>query len=157
FSLPGATPGTAWYVVHWLAHLAMAVTAWAMPKLWATLPHLGRRQVAAALGTVIAFIATPYVFAPERATDWQFDRQAAIDQAAFSAITVTGPSDPIPAATGDHENTYQFMLRIGPRTYINAAGAHRAVDAGPVFVTGRLLQDGVAIAWCTGYISMLAT
>src|SRR5205814_961979 len=45
FALAGARPGTAWYLVHWLAHLAMAGTAWAMPAFWARLPHLrhGRR------------------------------------------------------------------------------------------------------------------
>jgi hypothetical protein len=157
FALPGAAPGTTWYLVHWLAHLAMAVTAWAMPTFWARLPHLGRGRAAAGLATVVALIATPYAFAAERATGWQFDRQAAIDRAAFAALSVTGPADPILATIDGHENTYRYTLHIGPRTYTNAAGASRAVDAGPVHVTGRLLHDGTVIAWCTGYLTALPT
>lgn len=157
FALPGATPGTDWYLVHWLAHLAMAVTAWAMPKLWARLPHLGRGRATAVVATVVALIATPYAFAVDRATGWQFGRQAAIDRAAFAALSVTGPAAPIPAAIGEHENTYRFTLRTGPRTYLNAAGVSRAVDSGPVHVTGRLIHGGVVIAWCTGYLAALPT
>jgi hypothetical protein len=109
------------------------------------------------LATVGALVATPYAFATERATGWQFDRQAAIDRAAFAALSVTGPADPVLAAPGDHETTYRFTLRIGPRTYINAAGASRAVDTGPIHVTGRLTRGAVVVAWCTGYLATLPT
>lgn len=157
FALAGATPGAAWYVVHWLAHLAMAVTAWAMPKMWAALPHLRRGHRLAAVAAVVTLVATPYAFAAGLATDWQFDRQAGIDRAAFAVLSVTGPNAPISTAAGNRENRYRFTLRVGPRTYTNAAGATRAVDAGPVHVTGRLVHAGTVIAWCTGYLAVLPT
>jgi hypothetical protein len=157
FALAGTTPGTAWYVSNWLAHLAMAGTAWAMPSFWARLPHLRRGRRTAVLATVIVLLATPYLFATERATRWQFDQQAAIDRTAFAALSVTGPADPVLMAPGDHETTYLFTLRIGPRTFTNAAGVSRAVDTGPVHVTGRLTHGGAVVAWCTGYLATLPT
>src|SRR5439155_22032198 len=57
FALAGARPGTAWYLVHWLAHLAMAGTAWAMPSFWARLPRLRHGRRAAVLATVGALVA----------------------------------------------------------------------------------------------------
>jgi hypothetical protein len=51
---------------------------------------------------------------------------------------------------------YDFALRFGPRSYNDAAGIARAVDAGPVTVEGRLSADGETVAWCTGYVANLA-
>jgi hypothetical protein len=62
------------------------------------------------------------------------------------------------AAPAPKESHYRFFLRFGPRSYKDYIKATKALDAGPIRVSGRLLRDdGRVLAWCSGYVSMLET
>jgi hypothetical protein len=157
FSLPGARPNATWYVVHWVSHFAMALTAWYMPRLWtSTWPRLGARRAAALIAFVLLF-ASPYGFALARAGLWQFQQQRRIDQAVFSRspllVLHDGPEMTVGAGGAD----YRFTLRFGPRSYTTYAHAAKALDAGPVDVAGRLAHGTQTIAWCSGHVRKLGT
>ncbi|OLB76170.1 MAG: hypothetical protein AUI14_19500 [Actinobacteria bacterium 13_2_20CM_2_71_6] len=155
FALAGATLGPAWYLVHWAAHLAMAVVAWAVPKLWTgAWPRLGRPGRTTVLAVAVAVAAAPYAFAVERAVDWQYPRQHTIDQHAFATLTVTLADGPTRQPTTGTDARYGFTLRLGPRTYTNA-GLTRALDAASVDITATVTANGATVAWCTGHAAAL--
>jgi hypothetical protein len=156
YSLPGARPTLIWYIVHWLAHLAMALVAWSMPGLWErTLPRLRFPARVGVLAAVAVLVVLPYAFAVDRAVQWQFAAQAAVDRAAMTRISIgTQPGPVLVTVTGDQAR-YEFALQVGPRTYRNTNGAQRTVEVGPVQVAGRIMWSGGSVAWCFGHAGSL--
>jgi hypothetical protein len=157
FSLPGAQPSATWYVVHWVSHFAMALTAWLMPRFWAsTWPRRGGRRAAALIAFVL-LVASPYGFALARAALWQFQQQRKIDRAVFSRspLLVLHGGPEMTVGAGDAH--YRLTLRFGPRSYTTYAHAVKALDAGPVDVAGRLADGMRVIAWCSGHVRKLDT
>jgi hypothetical protein len=153
-SMPDAAVGPAWYVTHWLAHVAMAVTAWAAPIFWSrTWPVLERRARVPALAGFVLLLALPYAFAVERAANWQFGEQRRIDLAAFDRVTVQHSGQLAFAGAREGERRYTFELTLDRGLYTNAAGVPRVVDAGPVDVEGQLIAGDTPVAWCTGHVA----
>jgi hypothetical protein len=157
-----------WFFVVWWSHFCMAITAWAVPKTLYSEWFLGRLRTLTAK-TVVAVVIIPIYLAPFafvfwRAETWQFPVQRKIDTAAFdrvrlvldgSAVPVSGPWQ-LPGG-GPNEAHYQFALRFGPRLYKDYIEATKAVDAGPVQVTGHLLRGSQVVAWCASYLPVLET
>lgn len=158
FVLVDWTPPPKWYFVVWWAHFWMAIAAWYVPKFFTQRFNqmLRRGRAATLLGLAIPWLI-PFAFVFWRAGTWQYPYQHQIDQATFSRqnlITLNGA--PTLVANGQ-EAHYQFNLRIGPRPYKDYIRATKALDAGPVKVTGHLLSQGEIVAWCTTYIPEIET
>jgi hypothetical protein len=160
-------PPPKWFFVVWWAHFWMALAAWLMPRLYAgaVWGRLGYATRAVVLPVLVLVYVSPFAFVFWRAGTWQFPLQRAIDQALFdrpnlltmgAGPTLTAAGGPTPTAAGE-EARYKFSLQFGPRTYKDYINATKALDAGPVSVTGHLLRDGGVIAWCSGYVAMLET
>ena len=124
--------------------------AWRMPPFWSTLwPRLSngvRRVTCLGLGCAVV---VPFAFAAYQATAWQFPLQHRIDQATFGRdglVTLGGA----PQVTVDgQEARYVYSMQFGPRLYRTRAGATRALEADHLRVSGRVLQAGPTIAWCS--------
>jgi hypothetical protein len=52
---------------------------------------------------------------------------------------------------------YRFTLRFGPRPYKDYINATKAMDAGPVDVTGSVVHDNEVIGYCSKHVRMLET
>jgi hypothetical protein len=153
------SPPPKWFFVVWWAHFWMAITAWLMPKLrigerWQRLGVPGRAIVLPVLALVYV---SPFAFVFWRATTWQFPFQRAIDQALFNRPNLLTLAAGPTLTAGGEEARYQFQLRFGPRPYRDYINATKALDAGPVSVTGHLLREGGIIAWCAAYVPELET
>lgn len=146
------------YVFAWWAHFWMAITAWYAPRklydpaLWKRLRN--SRAKAAATSVIVLIYALPFAWVYWQAATWQFPTQHAIDQTAFTRAKVALHSSPALIKQGQ-EARYRFILRFGPRSYIDYTGLAKDLDAKPVTVTGHLLQQGEIVAWCSAYIPSL--
>ncbi len=139
-----------------LAHLAMALTAWSMPGLWeGILPRLRFPACAGVLAGAAVLVILPYGFGIDRAVQWQFAAQAAVERAAMAQVTIgTGPG-PVRVTAGGNQARYEFGLQVAHRTYLNTNGLERDVGVGPVQVTGQIISSGRPVAWCYGYAGPL--
>jgi hypothetical protein len=173
FVLVDFQPPPKWFFVVWWAHFWMALAAWYVAKvarqgIWGRLGALAR----ASLLTLAALLYIyPFAFVFTRVETWQFPFQRQLDQATFRSVSlrlagapsaVTRPGVEFAgaksAAPAPKESHYRFFLRFGPRSYKDYIKATKALDAGPIRVSGRLLRDdGRVLAWCSGYVSMLET
>jgi hypothetical protein len=156
YSRVGLPSPPLWHAVMAWGHFWMAVTAWFMPRfhhgLWPRLA-IGARGAAVTAGAVVFLLPTGY--ACWRATAWQFPLAESIDRATFSRPGLLALHDGPALAQVGPEAHYRYSLRFGPRTYRNYFKQARALDAGPVQVTGRLSRDGQVIAWCSTYVPRL--
>jgi hypothetical protein len=166
-------PPAQWFFVVWWAHFWMALAAWYLPKslysprLWERLRSLGARAVVVAVLLPFYFLPVSFVF--WRAHTWQFPTQRAIDTATFEGVQLVVWSQPAAVTGGGgaagggaagsaiDEAAYEFTLRFGPRPYKDYIKATKALDAGPVAVTGRLVRDGHTVAWCAAYVTVIET
>lgn len=156
YALAGDRLTPTWYVVDILAHLAMALTAWSMPGLWErTLPQLRLPARASALAAVAVLVTLPYAFGIDRAVQWQFAAQAAVERAAMTRITIGTEPGQVRVTVGGNQARYEFALQVAHRTYLNTNGVVRAVEVGPVEVAGQIVWSGRPIAWCFGHAGSL--
>jgi hypothetical protein len=101
-------------------------------------------------------VAAPFAFAGYEATVWQFPLQHQIDQATFGRDGLV-TLDSAPQVTVDgQEAHYAYRMQFGPRLYRTWAGATRALEADHLRVSGRVLQAGATIAWCSTDVARLA-
>lgn len=168
-------PPPKWYFLVWWAHFWMALAAWYVPKV---VGRRGPRRMSAlaraALLTIAALLYIyPVAFVFARVATWQFPYQRELDANLFreaqlrlaggvavaesrtlgGARAATAPGGEAPS-----EARYRFTLRFGPRSYKDYIKATKALDAGPVRVSGRLFRpDGTVLAWCSSYTTMLET
>jgi hypothetical protein len=163
FLMVGARPGPAFHTINAWAHAWMGLTAWSMPRFWrGTWPRLARGARVAAVGVLTLVWVMPYAFAFGQATLWQFGQQAVTDRAVFArpGLLALG-GHPALVATGttgtDAEARYQFLLRLGPRSFTDYAKLHRAIGVEDLHVTGRLVHQGATFAWCSANTDQLET
>jgi hypothetical protein len=168
FVLVDFQPPAKWFFVVWWAHFWMALAAWYVPIGLYSPTFWGRFRSGWARTLIIIAIVLIYLFPISfvfwRVATWQFAKQHDIDQAAFNQIQLVLKDQPtltaIEAVAGQpavQEAHYHFTLNFGPRPYRDYINALKALDAGPVSVTGRLLHKGQIIAWCSGFVEMLET
>lgn len=167
FVLVDFQPPPKWFFVVWWAHFWMAIAAWLVPggvsrglALWRRLRSGLARAVALLL--VVVLYAFPFVFVFWRAGTWQFQLQHEIDAATFEQVELVVVDEPALASVNSEgaglpEASYGFSLRFGPRPYLDYINATKAIDAGPVRVTARLVSDGGIVAWCAAYVEELET
>lgn len=170
-------PPPKWFWLAWWAHFWMAIAAWLTPKLyagelWRRLGGLARASLV--VGVLLIYIY-PFSFVFWRVAQWQFPLQRAIDEATFAGVAFRLEDEPTlisagagsgsalatgestAASTVDQNAHYRFTLRFGPRIYQDYIKASKALDAGPVQVTGTLLHGGEFLASCSTYVEMLET
>jgi len=162
FVLVDYQPPFKWYLVIWIAHFAMAIGVWLMPRFWTFWdgPRWGLSKAALA-GILIGLYVFPLSFVWVRAATWQFPLQTAIDQNTFNQVKVVLQDKPMlksvdsASQTGALDAHYTFSLRLGPyKDYINAT---KAMDAGPITITAHLLSGGEIVAWCNSVIPEIET
>ena len=147
-----------WHLNGVFAHLCLAIAAWRMPAFWDSFWHHLSRTARVATGTAVAgVLIAPFVFAAYQATVWQFPLQHAIDQAVFERPALVSLGEAPRVRVDGQEAHYTYSLRFGPRLYRSWAGAIRVLEADDLRVTGRLLQTGVTIAWCSSDAVRLAS
>jgi len=149
YSRVGLASPPYWHAAMAWAHFWMALTLWFIPQfgnvIWPRLKS-GARVAAVGMGALI--LAAPSIFAQYRAATWEFPLEGSIDRAAFSRVQLVVMNDsPLPTTAGT-DTRYFFTLRLGPRGYRNWFKQTRALDSGPVEVTGRVWHDSQVIAWC---------
>lgn len=168
FVLVDFQPPPKWFFVVWWAHLWMAIAAWAVPRTLYSSGFWNRFKSTSAKATAIVLILflyfLPVTFVFWRVATWQFPLQNTIDQRTFEAVELVLSRNPTLNMVGfssgqevAEEASYEFALRFGPRPYIDYINATKALDAGPVRVTGRLTAGEEIIAFCTGYVAKLET
>jgi hypothetical protein len=156
FSRVGLKSPPYWHASMAWAHWWMALTLWFMPVLyarWWPRWRAGKRITAVGVGVLVVLL--PSVFAQWRAVTWQYPREKAIDQAAFThpnLVTIKG--NPALVATSA-DASYRFTLQFGPRDYHNWFKQLRTLDAGSIQVTGRIWHNNQIIAWCNANINQL--
>jgi len=156
YSLAGDKLTPTWYAIDILAHFAMALTAWSMPGLWeGILPRLRFPARAGVLAGAAVLVILPYAFGIDRAVQWQFAAQAAVERAAMAQVTIGTGAGPARVTAGGNQARYEFGLQVAHRTYLNTNGLERDVGVGPVQVTGQIISSGRTVAWCYGYAGPL--
>jgi hypothetical protein len=166
FVLVDFQPPAKWFFVVWWAHFWMAIAAWYVPKslysrkFWDRFS--GRPSKAVLVSIIMGIYLFPVSFVFWRVATWQFPYQHAIDQKAFQQMKVVLQNDPVLTSVHTEgesagEAHYQFSVRLGPRPYKDYIKATKALDAGPVLVTGRLMREGEIIAICREQVDMLET
>jgi hypothetical protein len=156
YSLAGDKLTPTWYAIDILAHFAMALTAWSMPGLWeGILPRLRFPARAGVLAGAAVLVILPYAFGIDRAVQWQFAAQAAVERAAMAQVTIGTEAGPVRVTVGGNQARYEFGLQVAHRTYLNTNGLERDVGVGPVQVTGQIISSGRTVAWCYGYAGPL--
>jgi hypothetical protein len=160
FVLIDFRPGPRWYFVVWWAHFWMGLTAWYVPRLYGR--GFGKRLKSPpvkVLGTILIVLVylSPIGFVFWRAYTWQFPLQRSIDNATFRQVRLVTKQDPVLVSKNPatQEAYYRFVLRFGPRGYIDYINATKAVDAGPVRVTGMIMYGGEQLAYCFRHIPAL--
>jgi hypothetical protein len=161
FLMVGARPGPAFHAINAWAHAWMGLTVWYMPRFWrGTWPRLARGARVAAVGVLTLVWVAPYAFAFGQATLWQFGQQAATDRAVFARpglLALRGDAALVATGSTGTDAHYQFLLRLGPRSFTDYAKLHRAVGVEDLHVTGRLVHQGATIAWCWANSDKLET
>jgi hypothetical protein len=168
FILVDFQPPPKWFFVVWWAHFWMAIAAWAVPKtiysptFWSRFGTRAAKAGVVALIVVLYFVPVGFVFF--RVPTWQFPLQNSIDQANFENVDLTlhkGPTlhalSAIAEQSGVQHARYRFTLRFGPRPYKDYINATKAMDAGPVDVTGSVLHEDEVIGYCSEHVRMLET
>jgi hypothetical protein len=146
------------YFFAWWAHFWMAITAWYVPRklynpaLWSHLRTSSAKAAAASL--IVVLYVFPFAWVYWQAATWQFPTQHLIDQTAFARAKMTLQNGPA-LIQQRQEAHYQFVLRLGSRSYTDYTGLARDLDIGPITVTGHLLRHGTIVAWCSTYIPSL--
>jgi hypothetical protein len=185
FILVDFQPPPKWFFVVWWAHFWLALTAVAVYKLYESGYFRRFTGVARSVGITVLVLVwfVPLLFVVWRVGTWQFPYQWTIDQATFRQAQLEFQGEPLSASTGPitagaatpgveelasaagqppreeaiQEARYQYTLRFGPRSYTDYINATKALDAGPVRVTGTLVRDGEIIASCFAYVEKLET
>ena len=170
FVLVDFKPPQKWFFIAFWAHFWMALAAWYVPRLYAgdLFRRLSVVGKTALVGLVLALYAFPVTFVFLRVATWQFPLQRSIDQTLFDSANLGLTGGPVlvgvdPRSSGGPdgirtgEARYRFTLRFGPRSYKDYIKATKALDAGPIRVTGRLVRDGNVIAWCSRQVQELET
>ena len=166
FVLVDFQPPAKWFFVVWWAHFWMAIAAWYVPKslysrkFWDRFPSPPSKAVVTSIILLIYFFPVSFVF--WRVTTWQFPFQHVIDQGAFDQVRVVLDKEPVLKSVhtkGESagEAHYAFSIRLGPRPYKDYIMATKALDAGPIVVTGRLMRGDEMIAVCRQSVDMLET
>ena len=131
-----------WFAIDIVAHFAMALTAWSMPGLWeGILPRLRFPAQAGVLAGAAVLVILPYGFGIDRAVQWQFAAQAAVERAAMAQVTIGTEAGPVRVTAGGNQARYEFGLQVAHRTYLNTNGLERDVGVGPVQVTGQIISS----------------
>ncbi len=159
FALVGLKINFIWHTIVWWAHLAMAVIAWLMPKFWNKLwPNFNFSARVVTLSLIVIITLFPYLFAYYRAISWQIPKQRSIDQALFSRSNLLKTNGDLKLVRAtDGEAYYQYSLQFGSRTYKTYFNGLKALDAGPIQLTGKLNYNGETLAWCSKNLDKLAT
>jgi multisubunit Na+/H+ antiporter MnhC subunit len=145
-----------WHVVVYWSHIAMAVMAWYVPRFFErTWPRLGSRARSAAVAAIASALVGPYTYAALQARALQWPKQHAIDAELFARRDLLAAPDHAEVAVSGDDARYELAMQLGPRSYKNWVKRTRMLDVQGVEVSGRLLRDGTAIAWCTGHVSEL--
>lgn len=112
-----------------------------------------------ALIFLILIYVSPFAFVFLRTAIWQFPIQREIDQRAFDQANLVMQNSLAlsSSATDVGPAHYQFLLRFGPRPYKDYINAVKALDAGPLQVSGSVLHNDGEIAFCSSYTDMIET
>jgi hypothetical protein len=168
FVLVDFQPPAKWFFVVWWAHFWMALAAWYVPIGLYSPTFWNRFRTGWARALMLIVIILIYIFPISfvfwRVATWQFPFQREIDQATFEQAQLVLKDQPTLATIDSvadqataQEARYTFTLNFGPRPYRDYINALKALDAGPVNVTGRLMHNGQVIAWCSGFVGMMET
>lgn len=143
-----------WHVVSWVAHLAMALTAWGMPYLL-NLKLRNRFHVILRPAFLVCVFLLPYSFAFWRSESWQFPKQEAFEQSkAHDATWIS--LDPVLSVTQDPlENKYSFQVKVGPRIFENYFRKKMLIDLENIDIGARIYDGSNIIAWCHSHFSDL--
>jgi hypothetical protein len=145
-----------WHASMAWAHFWMAMTLWFVPVFMARYwPKLRRNGRITAVGVAVLIVLAPSVWAQWRAATWEFPRETAIDNAAFTRAGMQMVPDSATLVSTGTDAQYRFALRFGPRDYHNWFKQLRSLDASGVQVTGTLTRGGETIAWCNGNVGQL--
>ena len=109
------------------------------------------------LAGAAVLVILPYGFGIDRAVQWQFAAQAAVERAAMAQVTIGTEAGPVRVTVGGGQARYEFGLQVAHRTYLNTNGLERDVGIGPVQVTGQIISSSRPIAWCFGHARSLPT
>lgn len=162
FVLVDYQPPPKWFFVVWWAHFWMAIAAYYMPKIYG--PAIKEKlrtplMRSTMLILLVLIYVSPFAFVFLRTAAWQFPLQHEIDQAAFDQASLE-MYDSLTLSSSDANAGpahYQFSLRFGPRPYKDYINAIKALDAGPVRVSGVVMHNGDEIAFCSSYTDMIET
>ena len=103
------------------------------------------------LAGAAVLVILPYGFGIDRAVQWQFAAQAAVERAAMAQVTIGTDAGPVRVTVGGNQARNEFGLQVAHRTYLNTNGLERDVGVGPVQVTGQIISSGRPTAWCFGH------
>lgn len=145
----GMPTSVLWHFVGWWAHFWMAIVAWYVPIFFETLSRfssLARNFVIAMLACTVAL---PYAFAFYEAQTWQFPRQHALDQELFSRQDLVTLQSPVKLTALNENAEYEFILRVGPRSYKNYINKVRDIDIKNIHIFGEISYNNSILAWCS--------